>query len=102
MNGRQACLPTQGIAAYNLQLKIQVSHSNRLYGNNGKENGNYYNIIHDKGVIQGIYWGFMGIMEKTMPWRCTCYQVFHTHPVFLLQRIAVRTAVKQLSPAEFL
>ena len=30
-----------------------------VYGNNGKENGNYCRIL-------GLYWGYMGIMEKKM------------------------------------
>ena len=29
-----------------------------IYGDNRKEKGNYYNI--------GLYWGFLGIMEKKM------------------------------------
>ena len=34
-----------------------------LVGDNGKENGNYYIII---GYILGLYWGYIGIMEKKM------------------------------------
>ena len=29
-----------------------------LYGDNGKEHGNYYNML-------GLYWGNIGIMENT-------------------------------------
>ena len=34
-----------------------------LYGDNGKQNGNFYRY---NMVIQGIYWDYMGIMENKM------------------------------------
>ena len=36
-----------------------------LYWENGKENGNYYNGLYI-GVMLGLYWGYIGIMEKKM------------------------------------
>ena len=33
-------------------------------GDNGKENGNYYNGLYR--VYIGLYWGYIGIMEKKM------------------------------------
>ena len=35
-----------------------------LYWDNGKENGNYYNGLY-RGCI-GLYWGYIGIMDKKM------------------------------------
>ena len=36
-----------------------------IYRDNGKENGNYHNI----GFILGLYWEYIGIMEKNMETR---------------------------------
>ena len=41
------------------------------YWDNGKENGNYYSILGIPlkgfiGVILGLYWGYIGIMENEM------------------------------------
>ena len=41
-------------------------------GNNGKENGSYYNMLGHIGIMEKkmeatiIYWGYIGIMEKKM------------------------------------
>ena len=38
-----------------------------LYRDNGKEYGNYYNgLYRDYRVYIGLYWGYIGIMEKKM------------------------------------
>ena len=36
-----------------------------LYRDNGKENGNYI-MVYIGIIIQGIYWGYIGLMEKEM------------------------------------
>ena len=35
-----------------------------LYGENGKQNGNYYMLLRVEGL--GLKWDFLGIMEKKM------------------------------------
>ena len=37
-----------------------------LYWDNGKENGNYRDYRVNIGVMLGIYWGYIGIMENKM------------------------------------
>ena len=44
-----------------------------LYWDNGKENGNYRDYKAFIGVIQGMYWGYFGIMEKKMETIITGY-----------------------------
>ena len=38
----------------------------RLYWDNGKEHGNYRDYRGYIGINYGLYWGYIGIMEKKM------------------------------------